>query len=407
MINQAHLKQIIIFTDRYPYGKSESFFENELAYLAKQYEQVILFPIDSANNNFKRQTPGNVVIIKPVYFNFKSKKELIRKGICNSSPILPFIIEFFKSNCWKSANKTWNLIAYGLVSRALLNAFSKEQWQFEKSSVLYFYWGLRWSQVLPFLPLNFEKKILIRFHGSDLYEYTNHNYIPFRDKQVRRADWIAFISEMGRKYLIERYPSATSKSSVERLGTKDYGLNPYHKTAKIHLVSCSNMVALKRLHLIVESLAFFDVPVKWTHLGDGPLFMEIKKAIESLPSSIQIDLVGAKSHSDLMMFYKSNSIDLFVNVSSSEGVPVSVMEALSFGIPVIATDVGGTQEIVDNTVGSLVDANITPEALVIEIKKCLNNPDYMDLKKNARTRWEQMSNEEILIPNFFKKLASL
>ena len=42
-------------------------------------------------------------------------------------------------------------------------------------------------------------------------------------------------------------------------------------------------------------------------------------------------------------------IDLFINTSSSEGVPVSIMEALSVGIPIIATDVGGTKEIVTKT----------------------------------------------------------
>lgn len=402
-----YLKQIVIFTDRFPFGKSESFFENELAYLANQYEQVILFPLDSANSNISRKTPENVKVINPVFFNFKSKKELIRKGICNTSPILPFIIEFFKSNCWKSGNKTWNLFSYCLVSRTLLKTLKKEQQRFETSSVLYFYWGLRWSQVLPLLPKNPEMKILVRFHGSDLYEHTNHNYIPFREKQLRRTDWNVFISEMGRKYLIDRYPFIATKSSVERIGTKDFGLNPYLKTTEIHLVSCSNMVALKRLHLIAQSLAFLGVPVKWTHLGDGPLFNEIKNITESLPPHIHVDLAGAKSHSDLMMFYKSKPIDLFLNVSSSEGVPVSVMEALSFGIPVIATDVGGTQEIVDNTVGSLVNANITPDALANEIKKCVNNTDYMDFRRKARTRWAEMSNEEILIPNFFKKLVCL
>ena len=45
-------------------------------------------------------------------------------------------------------------------------------------------------------------------------------------------------------------------------------------------------------------------------------------------------------------------VDLFLTVSANEGIPVSIMEAQSFGIPVIATDVGGISEIVNNVNGS-------------------------------------------------------
>ena len=45
-------------------------------------------------------------------------------------------------------------------------------------------------------------------------------------------------------------------------------------------------------------------------------------------------------------FYKKNQIDVFVNVSDAEGVPVSIMEALSCHIPVVATDVGGVSDMV-------------------------------------------------------------
>jgi len=47
-------------------------------------------------------------------------------------------------------------------------------------------------------------------------------------------------------------------------------------------------------------------------------------------------------HNDVLNYYASNPVDVFINTSSSEGLPVSIMEAMSFGIPVIATNVGGT-----------------------------------------------------------------
>ena len=48
----------------------------------------------------------------------------------------------------------------------------------------------------------------------------------------------------------------------------------------------------------------------------------------------------------MLDYYKNNIIDIFINLSASEGIPVSIMDAISFGIPCIATNVGGTGEIV-------------------------------------------------------------
>ena len=50
---------------------------------------------------------------------------------------------------------------------------------------------------------------------------------------------------------------------------------------------------------------------------------------------------------------------MFVNVSESEGIPVSIMEALAAGVPVLATDVGGTSELVGENNGILLPPNPT------------------------------------------------
>lgn len=50
--------------------------------------------------------------------------------------------------------------------------------------------------------------------------------------------------------------------------------------------------------------------------------------------------MGYIANKDLLDWYKTNKPSIFINVSSSEGVPVSIMESMSCGIPTIATDVG-------------------------------------------------------------------
>ena len=79
----------------------------------------------------------------------------------------------------------------------------------------------------------------------------------------------------------------------------------------------------------------------------------------------------------MIEFYQKHSINLFINVSTTEGVPVSIMEALSFGIPVFATNVGGSSELVNKNVGKLLDVNFD----VLTVSKELDN--FLELNGNA------------------------
>ena len=53
-------------------------------------------------------------------------------------------------------------------------------------------------------------------------------------------------------------------------------------------------------------------------------------------------------------YYRDTHVDLFISLSAQEGLPVSIMEAISFGIPVLAADVFGVPEIVTANTGCLV-----------------------------------------------------
>ena len=66
---------------------------------------------------------------------------------------------------------------------------------------------------------------------------------------------------------------------------------------------------------------------------------------------------------------RSQPIDIFINVSSSEGLPVAIMEAISFDIPIIATNVGGTSEIVTPETGILIAPDSAPELIAARIRE--------------------------------------
>ena len=79
---------------------------------------------------------------------------------------------------------------------------------------------------------------------------------------------------------------------------------------------------------------------------------------------LKIKLAGKISNSQLLEIYKNIPFDIFINVSENEGVPVSIMEAMSFGMIIIATAVGGTSEIVHNGKnGYLLPQNCSKEQI--------------------------------------------
>jgi glycosyltransferase involved in cell wall biosynthesis len=130
----------------------------------------------------------------------------------------------------------------------------------------------------------------------------------------------------------------------------------------MHVVSVSYVKPVKRVLLIARMLQEYAEKnpnniISWTHFGDGEQYEELKTITNSM--AIKVKLQGMRSNAEVLEFYQENHVDLFVNLSISEGVPVSIMEAISFGIPVLATDSGGTKEIVTKNVGSLIKVDFT------------------------------------------------
>jgi len=398
--------RILIFTDNFPYGKSESFLETELEYIDHSFEKVSVFPFEKGKDKNLREISDKIEIVKPVFNKVKNKTEILHKGLFNTSVFLMLIKEGLRSKVWKSSTNFRIWVTHFLVIRSLLSEVKRRDLInfFNQFDILYFYWGLRWSQILPFLPPEIEAKIVVRFHGSDLYEHTNNYYIPWRYEQLCRINKVIAVSETGKKYIENQYPFLKEKIIVSRVGTKDHGLNTYNKSETVRIVSCSNLVPVKRVDLIAKTLALFKIPVSWVHFGDGPGISVIYTLIRQLPGNIKAEMKGAVEHEELMDYYRTAPIDLFINVSSSEGVPVSVMEAMSFGIPVIATNVGGTSEIVSDKTGLLVNADISPEELAEKIEELTQKKDFIDLQSASRLEWEKKSMAGKVYPEFIEQL---
>jgi len=100
---------------------------------------------------------------------------------------------------------------------------------------------------------------------------------------------------------------------------------------------------------------------------------------------------------EVINHYLQKSIDVFLSLSESEGgTPVSMMEAQSFGVPVIATNVGGVGEIViDKKTGFLLGDNPTETEFVEKVGIFINDKTILSrMKKDSFENWNENFNAE-------------
>jgi glycosyltransferase involved in cell wall biosynthesis len=266
-----------------------------------------------------------------------------------------------------------------------------------EETIFYFYWGigqinallLKRREELPFTAC--------RFLGFDLYrERHPTNYIPYRKWLIDTIDLLMPCSNDGAEYLAAQ-GALRERIFVARLGTKSVGRSMMKIDNVLKIVTCSNVVEVKRLDLLCEALNKTTLPISWTHIGDGELMPTIRNYVERFPPNVSARLLGVVPPLEVPRILINEGFDLFINTSSSEGVPVSVMEAFAAGIPVLATNVGGTGEIVDDTVGKLMPAAVTPAELakLIEEFSLLDEATLLEIRDNAFRRFQEMCDVEV------------
>lgn len=363
------MKKLYLFTVKYPYTKyAECFLEDEMPYLAGKFDHVQIIPLETEGNEIKA-VPQNCTYSAPLFAN---KVRFIFRGIFNWPVAKKMIPLLFKRNTLFDNVKLSNWVKAYLTINNLLN--SKEVKKISKDlspeDVCYFYWG-KWSNLLAYFWKG-RCHFVSRFHGEfDLWEEIHKGYVPLRKEVVESLDAAVFISHKGETYFKERYPIC--KTTVYPLGSNDINYCKKEPTDAVYVLSCSTVSELKRVTLIYESLlAMKNVKIEWTHIGDGPQMDTLKQMVEdNKDSSVNVTLTGALNHEDVLDYYTKHGFDVFVNLSTNEGVPVSVMEAISCDVPIVATNVGGNSEIVVNETGKLVNSNPTTEEVANAITEVL------------------------------------
>jgi glycosyltransferase involved in cell wall biosynthesis len=380
--------RIALFTSNYPFkgnGGEVPFLRPEIPHLLEKFD-VSVFPRYTDGPNLDPDVGYSLDTSLAQMLGKISTWEKILYGM--SSP--RFYIEIL--NCLGRGKRPnmREILTFAFhyeAVRAWLSRCCKENYY----SIFYTYWCNATTAAL--VAECRSSAIITRLHGFDLYEERHRGgYIPGLRYTLSNIKKAICISIDGVRYL-ENRGVEKSKISLYRIGVpRQQILTKKSEDGTLRILSVSFVIALKRVGAIYQALIRFaeispQMMIEWTHIGDGPEFQYLKEQIESEKVyNLACNLLGHLENKDVIAFYSSHPIDLFMHASESEGLPVCIQEALSFGVPVIATDVGGVSEIVSDDVGYLVEADKPVDSLLQALKRWLSDENRQKKRETAVSR---------------------
>lgn len=378
--NSPFRKVAVFVTNTYPYSPGEEFIEAEVEYLARAFDRVILIPaFPYLRKGRRREVPGNFDVLVPAGLDGSRKNymEVLRFSLrhpCETSDAL-----VSASSEMPRFRRAMDDLKLDLFARMIVESILREisgLIRDEDEIVFYSYWMFAPARVALQLRDRLGRTgspTISRAHGYDVFaERRASNYLPQRELLLSQLTSVFTASENGRDYLRRRYPAFAEKIHTRRLGVAGATSAGNPSREEFVVYSCAHIHPVKRIPLLIEGLSIAQrrgVPLRWIHIG-GHEDIETVATMRGLAEeNLEIgsfEILGNLSNAQVREQYAKRAGSVFVNTSESEGAPVSIMEALAQGMPIIATNVGGNRELISREFGmfdGLLGANPTPEEI--------------------------------------------
>jgi len=407
-------KTLLLFTQSFPFTQAaeQTFLRNEVEYLFDSFSKVIIVPEYAEGDRVKINE--EILFDKSLFYYIKQKQQQNKLYKLLLGFSFRLILSELKNrpDIFLSPKKIKRLLSAGYKIKLVKEWFNKH-YKESKNSILYTYWFTPTTLGL----LNGKAKVITRAHGIDLYEERHNDYIPLRNYALSQIERVCCVSQAGVDYLTQKYPKDKEKYSLNRIGVKN-SKNSFQRekpTKEFIIVSCSGLIRLKRVDLILKGVIEFakrnnELKIEYFHFGDGEEMKKITKIIsDNRAPNLQINFKGNTENSQILDFYATNHIDVFINASTTEGIPVSIMEAQSFGIPFIGTNVGGIPELLNGKNGIIISENPTVEEIADAVDNINNLADaaIISMRENSYKNWHNRFNADLNFKKFAEEIFKL
>ena len=215
------------------------------------------------------------------------------------------------------------------------------------------------------------------------------------------SDCIVWISKLAKDRFCHNHPEFAPKAVAVVNGIDDMPMleKSISSDFKYRLVSTGTVCERKGQYIIIEGMKRMRPEIlKDTHLtviGSGPDHAKLVSLCEQYGLKENVSFLGNVPNKDVPGRLAAENI--YVLMSNNEGLPISILEAMRAGLPVISTRVAGIPEEVDDRNGILIEPDI---AQMTEVLNSLPLYDWNALGEASRLRFEQEFTFEIMRSNY-------
>lgn len=405
---------MVLATATFPHGgpTEQAFLLPEIAPLAERFGRVIIVPTKVGDGNRAEvELPANVEVDRSV-------AEAMAKRLRRLRYLLhPMVVGAAVDAAVhrRSPLSAATYAASALAWKKELRRVMAERDIDPKETVLYSFWFDYPATAMALLAGEKGCRAVARVHG---YEMRDLRSPLLKKLTMARLHALYPVSKAATELMQRTYPADAGRIMLRHLGSDKTDMRlpgpvPDEEVKELNFISIARVVPLKRVDMIFElvKLVAAQLPsysISWTHIGDGESLVELTYMVaKGLPGNLKVEIAGARPNSYVHQLLSTRPFHWNVLLSTTEGgVPISLCEGASYGVPAIATDVGGIGELVDNTTGIPVDAGLgDPAQIAAGIISYLNAPEaYRALREAIYGRWRERFCAERLRREFAEEI---
>ncbi len=196
--------------------------------------------------------------------------------------------------------------------------------------------------------------VVTTLRGSDVNKAQKSQiYSMLLRSCLRLSRKVVTVSDSIQRMVLGLYPGLAAKVSMIPNGVESDFIELARRrrvsyTGPLHLITIGNLVPNKGIDVILRSLTAFDVPAECTLtiVGDGPLATLLEELAKELQIQDRVTFLGRRSPAEILE--QLLSADIFVLASYSEGRPNVLLEAMASGLPIIASNIAGVDELIEH-----------------------------------------------------------
>lgn len=231
------------------------------------------------------------------------------------------------------------------------------------------------------------------------FGFTMHRY-DLRDDPIMPKDLselasnacsIVTVCEYNKRIMVDKYQIQPEKIHVAYNGirTSMFQPNPISGSDNgLRLLNVGRLVGIKGQDILLDAMHLVrsqGYAVKLKLIGDGELQAELENQASRLNLRECVEFMGAQSQDSVRQ--AMNDTDVFVMPSRDEGFAVACLEAMSMQLPIIASNVAGFPEAINNYETGILTETENPDALAQAIIWMIQNPDRrIEMGKKGREK---------------------